>query len=151
VNVEVVLSRFVGEKRISSHPYTLTLVPGKNGSLRNGAEVAIPTTTVSPGGAKPTATAYTMQQIGTQIDCTTRPLDGDRYELSLTVTDRSVYPAAQTNQLGVPTFPNVPTFKNVTSASTLVLRNGQSAQFTASTDKVTGEVFKVDVTLTIPK
>jgi hypothetical protein len=147
VNVQVVISRFEGEKRISSHPYNLTLVPGKQGSLRIGAEVAIPTTVTGAPGIAP---SYTMQSLGTQIDCTAKPLNDNRYELGLTVTDRSVYPTSQTNQLGVG-IANVPTFRNVTSSSTLILGNGQSAQFTASTDKVTGEVYKIDVTLTVPK
>jgi hypothetical protein len=33
----------------------------------------------------------------------------------------------------------------------LVLRDGQSSEFTAATDKVTGEVIKATVTLTVIK
>jgi hypothetical protein len=39
----------------------------------------------------------------------------------------------------------------MTAANNLVLRDGQTRQFTAATDRVTGEVVKVDVTLRVVK
>src|SRR4051812_6128911 len=63
VKLLVVLSRYDGDKKLGSAPYTLSLVPGVNGSLRAGAELAVPTT--SAGGI---AQSYTMQQLGSQID-----------------------------------------------------------------------------------
>lgn len=135
VNVQVVISRYEGEKRVSSNPYTLTLVPGKQGTLRNGLEVAVPTTsfTSKEAGAASTV-SYTMSQIGTSIDCVVRPTTDGKYELTLTVTERSM--AAQSKELGAPLVPNVPTFRNVSSSSTLILGNGQSIQFTADRKSV---------------
>lgn len=37
------------------------------------------------------------------------------------------------------------------SASTLVLRDGQTRQFTAATDRVNGEVVRIEVTLRVVK
>jgi len=36
-------------------------------------------------------------------------------------------------------------------SNTLLLRDGQSSQLTSAADKVTGEILKVDVTLTVVK
>ena len=41
--------------------------------------------------------------------------------------------------------------RNFEAENTLVLRDGQTRQFTAAADRVTGEVVKVDVTLKVAK
>lgn len=143
VKLQVVLSRYEGDKRISSYPYTLSLVPGQSGSLRTGAEVPVPSTALGPGGMNP---SYTMQQVGSQIDATVNPTTDGKYKLALSVTDRWVVAGTQAAQGGVP---NVPSFRNVVSASQAVLGNGETMQFTASSDKASNETFKIDVTLTV--
>ena len=40
---------------------------------------------------------------------------------------------------------------HLTSDNTLVVRNGETGQFTTAADKVTGELVKVDVMLTVIK
>jgi hypothetical protein len=143
VKVQVVLGRYEGDRRLSSQPYTLTLVPGQGGNIRTGAEIAVPTTT-APGGA----TSYTMQQLGTQIDATVNPAADGKFRLSLTVTDRSMVTGTQASQIGG-SVPNVPTFRNNTSASQAIMAGGETIQFTTVVDKVTNETFRIDVTLTV--
>ena len=46
---------------------------------------------------------------------------------------------------------SVPTLRNFSTQNTVVLRDGQTMQFTAAADKTTGEVVKVDVTMTVEK
>jgi hypothetical protein len=62
------------------------------------------------------------------------------------VTERSVRPTSATEQSRVP---NVPTFRNMTSSSEAILSNGETIQFTASSDQVSNETFRIDVTLTV--
>ena len=85
--------------------------------------------------------------MGTAIDCVAHSLDDGRYSIELTVEDSSVYgdqPAAAKSA-------DYPAFRSFRSTNDLVLRVGQSAQITTATDKVTGEVTKLDVSLTVRK
>ena len=44
-----------------------------------------------------------------------------------------------------------PSFRNFRVTEQVMLKDGQSREFVAATDKVNGEVTKVDVTLTVVK
>jgi hypothetical protein len=143
VKLQVVLSRYEGDKKISSFPYTLSLVPGVAGSLRAGAEVPVATTSMGAAGSTP---SYTMQQVGSQVDATVTPTADGKYNLKLSVTDRWSVTGAQAAPGGVP---NVPSFRNMVSNSQVILSNGETMQFTSSADKASNETFKIDVTLTV--
>ena len=43
----------------------------------------------------------------------------------------------------------MPAFQSFSSSMSVILKDGQSAQYTTATDKVSGEVIKVDVTLNV--
>jgi hypothetical protein len=47
--------------------------------------------------------------------------------------------------------PGNPSFRSFRASDSLVLKDGQTAQFTTAVDKVSGEIVKVDVTLTVVK
>ena len=47
--------------------------------------------------------------------------------------------------------PQLPALRSFRFTNSLVLKDGQTAQFTTAVDKVTGVVTKVDVTLTVVK
>lgn len=143
IKLQVVLSKYDGDKKTSSLPYTLILVPGRNGSIRTGTEVPVPTTSISNSADKPATTAYTLQQIGTQIDAIVSPTSDGKYNLKLTVTDR-FFGTVEPQRV-----PNVPSFKNVVIASEAILGNSETVQFTAAPTPSSNEVFKVDVTLTV--
>ena len=150
LQVQIVISRYQGDKRVSSLPYTLSVNPdNRKTSLRMGAQVPIPTTTMgTPArGEKATpTTSYTYQSIGTNIDCTANPAAGNQFRLSLDVEDSSVYPEDQSR--GVKGVPMLRSFK---LSNTLLLKDGQSTQLTSAADKVSGELLKVDVTVTVVK
>ena len=143
VKLQVVISKYDGDKKLSSLPYTLILVPGRAGSLRSGSEVPVPTTSVSASADKPATTSYTLQQIGTQIDATINATSDGKYNLKLTITDRFM------GTVDPQRVPNVPSFKNVVIASEAILSNAETVQFTAAPTPASNEVFKVDVTLTV--
>src|SRR6476660_7692216 len=72
LKVQVVLSRYDGEKKLSSMPYTLLVNAGERDNrvtLRMG--VSLPVTGVGASG--PTVTVH---DIGTNMDCTASPADG---------------------------------------------------------------------------
>ena len=153
IRVQVVIGRYQGEKKVSSMPYVLTMNAGdRPATLRMGTK--IPVTMMSGGpeaktsDGKPIAQPGPIQyqDVGTNIDCGARALDDGRFALALTVDDSSVYPDGQG---GVPK--GNPSFRSFRAINSMVLKNGETGQFTAATDKVTGETVRVDVTLTVLK
>ena len=136
LKVQVVISRYQGEKKVSSMPYNLMLNAGNHANLRMGATIPI---AVSSG------TQY--KDVGTNIDCSSTALEDGRFLLAITVDDSSVYPDEQ--QSGG-TKGN-PSFRSFRASNSTVLRNAETGQFTTATDKVSGETVKIDVTLTVMK
>jgi len=154
LRIQVVLSKYQGDKKISSMPYTLS-VNSDNGraSLRMGAQVPI-VSTVSQLPASDGKSVTPLQQVnyrdvGTNIDCQAHPTDAEgHFKLDLSIEDSSVYTQEGQNAMRPGDHPS---FRSFRSTNTLLLKDGQTTQFTTATDKVSGEVVKVDVTLTIVK
>lgn len=165
LRVQAVMSRYQGEKKISSVPYTLSVnavtppVPGRASQLRMGSSVAI----MSPntvGGEKPTDGAATgaptagrsfnYRDIGTQIDCSATSTEDGRFELNIAIEDNSIYVDDEVVK-GVSKANDPPIFRRFRSSNQVILRDGQSTQFTAATDRINGEVIRVDVTLNVIK
>ena len=141
LKVTVVISRYSGEKKTASLPFTLTVNTNDDRTLlRMGAEVPIPTGS--------TQAAYSYRSVGTNIDCAANTRDDGRYRLLLTITDSQIFSDPKP---GAGVIQSVPSFQSFTSTTALVLSDGQSTQFTTATDKVSGEVVRVDVTLNVVK
>jgi hypothetical protein len=148
--VQVVLSRYQGEKKISSMPYTLSVNNDHMQSrLRMGSKVAV------LSRARPddkNSESFSYQDVGTNIDCYALSTDDGRFRVEITIQDTSVYSESKTDAQGEPpALKDIPTFRTFTSSQTLILKDGQTTQFTTATDKVSGEVTKVDVTLNVVK
>jgi len=149
LQVTVVISRYQGEraeKRTSSLPFTMRVnANDRPTSVRMGAEVPVPTVSFS----KETGTSvssYSIRSIGTNIDCSAEVIEGGRYVLQLTVSDSQI----QAPQKETPA--NLPLgSQSFSSSHRLVIRDGETIQQTAATDKSTGETIKVDVTLNVIK
>jgi hypothetical protein len=153
IRVQLVLTRYQGEKKISSLPYTLTIHPDANNrnsgraNLRLGTQVPITTMTRASGDANaPMVPSVQYRDVGTSIDCVVWALDGSRFKLDLSVEDSSV-------EAGTGAGPNAthPSFKSFRTNESVALRDGESSQYSTATDKVNGDVWKVDVTLTVVK
>jgi hypothetical protein len=149
LKIQVVISRYDGDKKISSLPYLLSVNAGRNASLRMGTRVPVESTSYTPiatGGAGVNPlTSYQYQDVGTSIDCSTAALDDGRFRLELTVEDSS--PEEQPRVGGG----DRPSLRSFRATNSLVLKDGQTAQFTTAVDKVTAVVTKVDVLLTVVK
>jgi type II secretory pathway component GspD/PulD (secretin) len=150
LKVQIVVARYRSEKRISSVPYTLTVnaFGGGKASLRMGTNVAIPTAPTKDS----TATAsYQYRSIGTNIDCTATGLDDGRFKLDINIEDSSVYADVPGTENVPKMVTDIPAFRSFGLGASLVLKDGQTTEFVAATDKLTGEVTKIDVTLTVVK
>ena len=152
LSIDVVVSRYQGEKKISSLPYVLAVNTNDNTiggvcQLRMGAQVPVPATVLDKDGRS--SQSFTYRDIGTNIDCSARTLDDVAFQLRLNIEDTSVY--ANVQDKATPTVGDMPVFRTFRSTNTLVLRDGQSREFTAAADRVNGEVIRIAVTLRVAK
>ena len=142
----VVLSKYQGEKKITTLPYTLSLVSnGARVSLRMGGEV--PVLTGAPTAAVVT---YNYRNVGTSIDCSASSLEGGRFSVNIVLDDSSVYAEGESSG-GLAKAGDQPSFNTFRATETVILKDGQSSQYTTAADKITGQVVKVDLTLTVLK
>jgi hypothetical protein len=149
LKVQVVIARYQGEKKISSMPYTLTMNANNHANLRMGTKIPVMMVThMGPAQTPaPQVGPVQYQDVGTNIDCSSTALEDGRYLLSISVDDSSVYPDEQPAGGAK----GNPSFRSFRASNSMVLKNGETGQFTTATDKVTGETVKVDVTLTVVK
>ena len=147
LDVLVMVNRYQGEKRVSSLPYSLAVNANDRtvSSLRMGARVPVPSGTAQPGFRQ-----VNYEQIGTNIDCFARTMDDGRFQVNLIIEDSSIYENPP-NAVKPSTDDSSPVFRSFKSTNTLVLRDGQTRQFTAATDRVNGEVVRIEVTLRVVK
>ena len=160
LKVTVVLSRYQGDKRISSMPYVMgvTAKDFRNApktTLRMGVDVpVIQTVFGAPADGKSVPqSSYSYRNVGTNIDCTAAPDPATPgvFQLVMTVSDTSVSLGSGPRQGSSPVAPDVPNFRSFNSSFTALLRDGQTTQYTSATDPLSGEVMKIDVTLNLMK
>jgi len=149
LKVQIVISRYEGDKKISSMPYMLSVNAGRVGHLRMGTRVPVVSTSYTPiatGGAGVNPlTSYQYQDIGTNIDCNISALDDGRFRLEIGIDDSSVDPDQPRGPV------ERPAFRSFRADNSMVLKDGQTTQFTTAVDKLTGVVTKVDIALTVVK
>lgn len=164
LELEVVISRFQGDKRISSVPYLLSVNAANDinrateTQLNMGTEVPVPTaafTPTPPADQKPAEPAtfnplrsYNYRSIGTSITASAAAAADGRFEVRLFIDDTSIY---RTDNKDSGYVADMPVFRSFRSRNTLLLRDGQARQYTAATDRVSGEVVRVDVTVRVLK
>jgi hypothetical protein len=145
LRVQLVITRFQGEKKLASLPYTFVVTTGgSRARMRMGVDTPIPVTTTSSDTGKPT-TSYQYKTVGTNIDCAANDRGEGRYQLNIGVENSSALTGVGASVEGAPLFRRFETNLDP------LLRDGQSLQTVASTDPVTGEVVKIDVTLNVVK
>jgi len=164
LQLDLVIARYTGEKadkKVSSVPYSLSV------NATDGPSQFRPVTRLRMGGRVPISTfapptdqngkpigavaggPVQYQDVGTNIDSRAGILPDGLFDVAITIEENSL---AQNTQLaGAQGIPTLPVIRSMTAANNLVLRDGQTRQFTAAADRVTGEVVKVDVTLRVVK
>lgn len=146
LKVQVVYTRFQGEKKVSSMPYTLSVnADDRPTAVRAGIQVPV---MVNLGGDKGTTVAY--KDVGNNLDCTAVTLPDGRFKLEFSLEQGSIYSPDSAPKVGDPGF-HAPVLRNFKSQTNIVLRDGQTAQYIAATDPITGETVKIDVTLNVVK
>jgi hypothetical protein len=148
VKLQVVFTRYQGEKKVGSVPYTLSVnADDRPGRIRMGIQVPIK---VGEGGA------VQYKDVGNNLDCNVNALTptADRFKVSCSFEQTSVYategerPGAGSS-MGNVALGSVPLFRSFRSETNLLLQDGQTALYTAATDPVSGEVLKIEVTLNV--
>lgn len=153
LKIQLVISRTAGEKKISSLPYTLWVTANGRGetNLRMGVEVPVPAR-VAPKEGESAVQSYNYRPVGTNIDCSAMTVPDGWFNVAITLNDSAIqFDAKQAAASGPSPLSGLPTFRNFTSRFSILLKDGQTAQYTSATDPVSGEVLKVDVTLNVLK
>jgi hypothetical protein len=168
LKVQIVVARYQGDKKVSSVPYTLAInandgfiVPtgeflpnGGPARLRTGASIpirslAVPKEVSDLTGVGPVG-PVSYKDIGTKIDCVAHSTDDGRYRVRISIEDTSVHSDGQT-AAGAPKLDDIPSIRTFQSSNTVILKDGESTQFSSWADKISGDITKVDVTLTVTK
>jgi hypothetical protein len=147
LKVQLVVSRNNGDKKISSLPYTLWVTANdkRATSVRMGVEVPVTTTVTSKEGVA--SQSYSYRSVGTNIDCQATSADGV-FNLEIKLNDSSLgFDSKESGQAAK----GIPAFRNFTGNFSILLKDGQTAQYASATDPVSGETLKVDVTINVLK
>lgn len=148
LSVQVVISKYAGDKKLSSVPFTLSVISNDaRASVRMGVDVPV----LTGSGA---VQSVNYQKVGTDIDCTADARPGGTYRVGLTITDRSVMPADRDAPAGSRTEAErslPPGVRNFQATFSVLLHDGQTAQHMSATDPFSGEVVRIDVTLNVLK
>ncbi len=146
LKLQIVYSRYQGEKKLSSVPYSLSVNADDRGArLRMGVQV--PITTQNKDGV-----SVQYRDVGNNIDCSARTVEDGRFRLECSFEQSSLYSSdAERRPAGEGSPLTSPMIRMVRSDATLTLRDGQTVQHTAATGPVSGEVLKIDVTLNVVK
>jgi type II secretory pathway component GspD/PulD (secretin) len=154
----LVFSRFQGEKKLSSVPYVVPFTANDiPTSIRMGTRIPIVSTVFSAPAAGGAATipqsSYSYQNVGTEIDCNATTMEDGTFLVNLTVTDSSVYypDKSESAAAAASATTGAPAFRNFSAKFTALLHDGQTTQYVAATDPVSGQVVKIDATLNLLK
>ena len=155
LRVQLLISRYQGDKKLASLPYTLVVTTGGDRArMRMGVDTPVPVPFPSPESEKP-KTSFQYKTVGTNIDCAAWPMADGRYKLNIGVENSSALSLEKgpsSSALALDANPSgIPLFRRFETSINPLLRDGESMQAIASTDPVTGEVVKIDVTMNVVK
>jgi len=149
VSVQLVLSRYEGDRKTSSLPFTMLATADRSQvSIRTGSQVPIVTTSTPTDGKQP-AQSFQYIDVGTNVDCNVSPGDSGRFKVIINVQDRSVLERNSPGVRGVPQVATTPMMRNFTYTNSVLLRDGETRQFVTASDKASGETIRIDVTLKV--
>jgi hypothetical protein len=150
VKVQIVFAEYDGDKKVSSMPYSFSVVSdekmgGKySASLRTGIRVPIET------DGKEQKTTYL--DIGSNIDCGIESDENSRYHVYLTFERSALYPNKSGEGEKLVTNPGGnPLVRTFRGSENLILKDGQTSENLLSTDPLNGHTFRVSVTINVQK
>lgn len=155
LRVDVLLTEYAGEKKVSSLPYTIyagvsDFVHHANAapaSLRMGVRVPIAT-----GPVNGPSTQYEYQNVGTNVDIRAAKIGDATYRLDCTVERTAVSPPNEGASAGEPrNIATLPVLTNFNSNFEISLHDGETGEGLSATDPFNGHVLKITVTLHVVK
>lgn len=153
LRVQVVFTEYQGEKKVSSLPYTLLVNTGDKprAALRMGLRV--PVVTGEANGKLPQTFQYV--DVGTNLDGLAEKEEHGAFHVELNVEKSSSYnPENGDKQMtvgGSVVGGGTPVIQQFRGHFNLLIKDGETLQACASTDPVTGNMLKMDVTLNVVK
>ena len=152
LRLQVVFERYEKDKKISSVPYSVTLVArAANESfdtpsrLHVGLQVPMNYDTLGPE-KRPVPGNVVYKDVGDRVDCSAAVRDDGRFLLRCVFEQASI---ATTQGPAANLAP--PLLRTFRSEASLVIGEGQTVRHSAGVDRTTGETVNVDVTLTAIK
>jgi hypothetical protein len=150
IKVQIVFTELDGDKRVSSMPYSFTVVSdermgGKySTSIRTGIRVPIET------DGKEQKTTYL--DIGSNIDCGIETENDSRFHVYLTFERSALYPNKSGEGEKLVTNPGGnPLVRTFRGSENLILKDGQTSENLMSTDPLNGHTFRVSVKINVQK
>jgi hypothetical protein len=150
VRVQIVFTEFDGDKKVSSMPYSFTVIPDEkmggrySTSLRTGIRVPIETE------GKDQKTTY--MDIGSNIDCGIETEEDGRFHLLLIFDRSALYPNKSNEGERLVANPGgQPVVRQFRTSENLILKDGQTSENLLSTDPLNGHTFRVSVTINVQK
>jgi hypothetical protein len=155
LRIQLTLTRFQGEKKVSSVPYVLgVLTNAQKTSLRMGVQIPVVMTVFgskSEAAAMIPQSSYSYKDVGTNIDCQAQDVGNGMYNLVITVDDSTIQLDRTESTEEKKLARDVPAFRSFRASFAMMLRDGQTMQYASATDPISGEVVKVDVMLSLAK
>jgi hypothetical protein len=157
VKLQVVLSEYDGQKKISTLPYTIpSVLTDKFSSTSLRVGVRVPVNTSSKNGES----SVTYVDVGTNIDCRANRVADGRFDVDLKIDRSSLYVAFRDKEGNIqgrewasgdrpPS--DLPMIQQFRGDIGLLLRDGQGSETTVATDPITGRVLKVEAVLSVLK
>lgn len=155
LKVKIVLSKYQGDRKISSLPYELTVRTEFGPSnIRMITQVPVRSFGAATSGDPIQAARvgpFTYRDVGTSIDASARNLDAGRFAVDVIIEDTSIFKDDERKGAGAAQADDQPVLRRYRTQNNLIMKDGQSAELTVASDKVTGEVVKAEVSISVLK
>ncbi len=154
LKVTVVITRYKSDKAqtvVSRMPFEVWVNTGSSSTVNFSSEVPVPTTTFAAvEGTNKTnpVTSFNYRGMGTQLTVEARAQADGRFSVAVSINDNQIVQA--------PTFdPAVggpkAAFQTIRAHATTLSRDGETVQHSLSSDRVSGDLTRIDVTVNVVK
>ena len=97
------------------------------------------------------ASQVVYKSVGMAVDCDATEIEPGLYGIELNTDQSSIYSGEGRSGAGEPAEGLLPSLRSFRSSFTAVLRDGQSMDYAAATDPLSGEVLKIHVTMNVAR
>lgn len=144
LKLTVVISRFSGEKKIGNLPFVLLLTPTDTSTnVQMSSTLPVPDAMGKDG-----VQSYSYRPFGTSITASAKEASPGQYLVNMTISDSQMLaegvPQAEATK-------GILRTQQFSSGVRLPLRDAQTISYNAATDKITGDLVRVEVTLNVLK